>query len=120
MQLLLSVAALSTEFTDFWNRLPTVEAKLRIRTGSGPGCWARQRRASGFSTGRPSFLQGFHHRLPHRYARAKSSAYSSSAATLVRRCDRNGLCNFVLRIPTHIADHSHADSLIKDLLKLVW
>src|SRR6202035_1096250 len=119
MQLLLRVAALSTEFTDFWNRLPTVEAKLRICPGSGRGCCARNRRGSGFSTGRPSLLQGIHHCLTHRHARAESSAYSRSAATFVRRRNRNCLCNFVLRIPPHIADHIHADSLIKDLLKLV-
>ena len=36
-----------------------------------------------------------------------------------RRRDGNRLSNFVLRVPAHVADHVHADTLIKDLLQFV-
>src|SRR5579871_813738 len=116
MHLLLRVAALSTEFADSWNRFPAVKTELRICPGPSRACCTR---GSGFSTGRPGFLQSVHHCLPHGHARSESSTDSCSAAAFVRRRNRNGLRHLILRVAAHVADHIHADSLIKYLLEFI-
>ncbi len=73
----------------------------------------------GLSARGRGFFQGVHHGLAHRDAGPEARAYASGTPAFIGCGDRDGLCDLVLRVPAHVADHVHADALIEHFLQLV-
>ena len=113
--LLLRVPAFRAESACFRNRLSTVHAEFRL---DASGRAARARR-TGFCHRWSCFSQGIHHRLAHRYTCSQARANSRNSSALVCRGDGDRLSHLVLRVSFHVANHIHADSLVKNLLELI-